>query len=176
MTSRARQYGPREAAVQSRCRNLRFRVRPGHACYVGVPVVTPELGRSMAGSPPTTGPRWPVQRHATELQYGSFPQDPRHHQARHHRGSRPGHCLPPVTFDLNDPTLRAMLAQAVAVALAAQKAELMQTMAATKPATNGKSDRSLKNEIAVVKAFKKAGFGDVRPHEDVRTFNRWVAA
>jgi hypothetical protein len=83
---------------------------------------------------------------------------------------------PPVTFDLNDPTLRAMLAQAVAVALAAQKAELMQTMAATKPATNGKSDRSLKNEIAVVKAFKKAGFGDVRPHEDVRTFNRWVAA
>jgi hypothetical protein len=53
---------------------------------------------------------------------------------------------PPVTLDLNDPTLRAMLAQAVAVALAAQKAELMQTMAATKPATNGKSDRSLKNE------------------------------
>ena len=83
---------------------------------------------------------------------------------------------PPVTFDLNDPTLQAMLAQAVAVALAAQKAELMQAMAATKPATNGKSDRSLKNEIAVVKAFKKAGFGDVRPHEDVRTFNRWVEA
>jgi hypothetical protein len=32
---------------------------------------------------------------------------------------------PPVTFDINDPTLQAMLAQAVAVALAAQKAELM---------------------------------------------------
>jgi hypothetical protein len=83
---------------------------------------------------------------------------------------------PPVTFDLNDPTLQAMLAQAVAVALAAQKAELVQAMPAAKPATNGgKSDRSLKNEIAVVKAFKKAGYGVVVPHVDVMTFNRWMA-
>jgi hypothetical protein len=81
---------------------------------------------------------------------------------------------PPVTFDLNDPTLRAMLAQAVAVALAAQKAELMQVMAAGKPATNGKSEKSIRNEIAVVKAFKKAGFGDVKPHVDVKTFNTWM--
>lgn len=39
----------------------------------------------------------------------------------------------------------------------------------------GKSDRSLRNEIDVVKAFKKAGYGNVTPHVDVRTFNRWVA-
>src|ERR1700730_8901454 len=35
---------------------------------------------------------------------------------------------------------------------------------------------SMQNEIAVVKAFKKAGFGNVTPHEDVRTFNRWLSA
>ena len=81
---------------------------------------------------------------------------------------------PPVTFDINDPTFQAMLAQAVAVALAAQKAELMQVMAAGKPATNGKSEKSIRSEIAVVKAFKKAGFGDVKPHVDVKTFNKWM--
>jgi hypothetical protein len=81
---------------------------------------------------------------------------------------------PPVTFDINDPTLQAMLAQAVAVALAAQKAELMQVIAAGKPATSGKSEKSIRNEIAVVRAFKKAGFGDVKPHVDVKTFNKWM--
>jgi len=54
----------------------------------------------------------------------------------------------------------------------AQKAELMQVMASGKPATNGKSEKSIRNEIAVVKAFKKAGFGDVKPHVDVKTFNK----
>ena len=34
----------------------------------------------------------------------------------------------------------------------------------------------MKNEILAVKAFKKAGFGDVRLHEDVKTYNRWIAA
>jgi hypothetical protein len=86
----------------------------------------------------------------------------------------------PATFDLNDPTLKAIMAEAVATALAGQRAEFLQAMAdqqqATKPAAmNGKSERSIANEIAVTKAFKKAGFGNVVPHKDVMTFNRWMA-
>lgn len=77
---------------------------------------------------------------------------------------------PAVTF--SPEALQAVIAQAVAIALAAQRD--------AKPAANGvvnaKSERSLKNEIAVVKAFKKAGFGNVKPHVDVMTFKRWVAA
>jgi hypothetical protein len=75
----------------------------------------------------------------------------------------------PVTFDLQDPALQAIIAQAVATAMAAKEAEQV-----TKPA--GKSDQSAKNEILVLKAFKRAGYGIVRPHEDVRTYNRWLAA
>jgi hypothetical protein len=78
------------------------------------------------------------------------------------------------TFDLQDPALQAIIAQAVAVAIAAKEAEMQEALAA-KTAT-GRSERSMLNEIAVVKAFKKAGFGNVKPHEDVRTFNRWMAA
>jgi hypothetical protein len=78
------------------------------------------------------------------------------------------------TFNLED------VNKIVGEALDRQRAEMqaaMQAMAATKkPATNGKSQASMQNEIAVVKAFKKAGFGNVTPHEDVRTFNRWLSA
>jgi hypothetical protein len=70
------------------------------------------------------------------------------------------------TFDLNDPALQAIITQAVAVAMAAKAAEK----------ANGKSDQSAKNEMRVISAFKKKGFGIVKPHEDVRTFNKWVAA
>ena len=80
------------------------------------------------------------------------------------------------TFNLEDPTLKLIVAQAVATALAEQKAEIQEALAAKSTAMNGRSDRSMLNEIAVVKAFKKAGFGNVKPHEDVRTFNRWMAA
>ncbi len=69
---------------------------------------------------------------------------------------------PPVTFNLQDPALQAIIAQAVAVA--AKEAE--------KPA--GKSDQSTKNEIAAMKAFKKRGFGIIKPHIDTKTFNLWV--
>jgi hypothetical protein len=62
---------------------------------------------------------------------------------------------------------------AVTEGLAKQRTELAE--AAKAAAINGKSDRSMKNEIAVVKAFKKAGFGNTTPHVDVMTFNRWVA-
>ena len=75
-----------------------------------------------------------------------------------------------VTF--SPEALQAVIAQAVAAALAQSKAK--PSASATK--LDGKSERSIKNEIAVVRAFKKAGFGNVTPHVDVMTFNRWVAA
>src|SRR5437868_9665518 len=52
-------------------------------------------------------------------------------------------------------------------------AELKATMAAKPQATSGKSDQSHKNELATVRAFRKAGFGTLVPHEDIRTFTRW---
>jgi hypothetical protein len=39
----------------------------------------------------------------------------------------------------------------------------------------GKSERAIRNELDCIKLFKKAGFGVVVPHVDVRTFNRWMA-
>jgi hypothetical protein len=73
---------------------------------------------------------------------------------------------PAVTFNLQDPALQAIIAQAVAVALAAKEAEK----------AAGKSDQSAKNEMRTISAFKKKGYGIVKPHEDVRTFNKWVGA
>ncbi len=70
---------------------------------------------------------------------------------------------------LSPEALQAVIAEAVAIAMGQKKAD------GKAAAMAGKSERSLQNEIAVVKAFKKAGFGDVRPHIDVKTFNRWVA-
>jgi hypothetical protein len=70
----------------------------------------------------------------------------------------------PATFDLNDPALQAIIAQAVAVAMAAKEAE--------KPA---KGDSSAKNEMACIKAFKKKFNIIVKPKVDVLTFNLWVA-
>jgi hypothetical protein len=67
------------------------------------------------------------------------------------------------TFNLAD--LERLVAEGVAKALAAREPE--------RPAR--KSDQSTKNEIAAMKAFKKRGFGIIKPHIDTRTFNRWVA-
>jgi hypothetical protein len=66
------------------------------------------------------------------------------------------------TFNLAD--LERLVAEGVAKALAAREAE--------GPA--GKSDQSTKNEIAAMKAFKKRGFGIIKPHIDTKTFNLWV--
>jgi hypothetical protein len=77
---------------------------------------------------------------------------------------------PPVTFDVNDPAFQAIVAQAVAVRLAA-----IETEKPAKPA-NGKSEQSVKNDLAAVRAFRKAGFGTLTAHEDIRTFKRWVEA
>ena len=68
------------------------------------------------------------------------------------------------TFDLNDPTLQAIIAQAVAVALAAKEARQ----------AAGESDQSSKNEMRTISAFKKKGFGIVQPQVDVLTFSKWV--
>jgi hypothetical protein len=86
--------------------------------------------------------------------------------------AKPG-TNPPVTFDLKDTTLQAIIAQAVSIALDKQKSELME--AAKSAAASGKSERSMANEVAVVRAFRKAGFGNVTPHVDVMTFNRWAS-
>lgn len=68
--------------------------------------------------------------------------------------------------------LAAMIAQAVAAALSNGVAE-------AKPVANtlvdGKTERQLKIDVAVCRAFKKAGFGNVVPREDVMTYNRWMA-
>jgi hypothetical protein len=58
-----------------------------------------------------------------------------------------------------------------------QKMELDALKAeAAKPATNGKSEVSTKNDLAAVRAFKKAGYSNNVPHQTIMTFNRWVAA
>jgi hypothetical protein len=75
---------------------------------------------------------------------------------------------PPDTFDVNDPAFQAIVAQAVAVRLAAIEAEK------PKMAIAGKSEASIKNDLAAVRAFKKAGFGVLVPHKNIMTFNRWV--
>lgn len=72
---------------------------------------------------------------------------------------------------LTQETLNAMIAQAVAAAMAGVKE------AKVTAAKEGKSERSIKNEILCVKAFKKAGFAekDIIPHKTVMTYNRWLA-
>ena len=76
-------------------------------------------------------------------------------------------------IELTPETLNKMIAQAVATALAGMQAQATETRIAAAKA--GKSERSIKNEIQAVKAFKKAGFGSVTPHKDVMTYNRWLA-
>ena len=70
-------------------------------------------------------------------------------------------------------TLAKMINQAVQAALG--EAKLDRKDAAIAAAKDSKSERSIKNEILAARAFKKAGFGEVKPHEDVKTYNRWIA-
>lgn len=69
---------------------------------------------------------------------------------------------------LSSEQLQALIAQAVQAALGSP-------VAASKSGVDGKTDRSLKNEIATVRAFKKAGYKDVQPRVNVMTYNRWIA-
>src|SRR5260221_14287482 len=66
--------------------------------------------------------------------------------------------------------MRAMVEKYKAEAEAATKA-----MSNAKPAANGKTPKQVQSEIQVLRAFKKAGFGTVTPHINVKTFNRWIA-
>ena len=73
---------------------------------------------------------------------------------------------PPVTFD--PAIVQQMIAEAVAIALKAQAAEL-QAAKASKP-----SDQSSKNAWAAKKAFAKKGIKDAEPNVNIFTYNRWI--
>jgi hypothetical protein len=94
-------------------------------------------------------------------------------------GSRPisAGINPIVEIDMTDVTfspqqLQQVIAEAVAVALAARNAK---PVPANK-LVNGRTELQLKTDIAVCKAFRKAGYGDVQPRIDVMTDQRWLAA
>lgn len=74
-----------------------------------------------------------------------------------------------VTFNLAD--LQALIAEGVAKAMAGKASPSVPANVLV----DGKTERQLKNEIAAVRAFKKAGFGTVKAREDVKTFRRWMA-
>ena len=60
-------------------------------------------------------------------------------------------------------------------ALRAQVASATEAAAPARMSVAGKSEQSIKNEMLVIQAFKRAGYGNVVPHKDVMTFNRWVS-
>jgi hypothetical protein len=77
---------------------------------------------------------------------------------------------PPVTFDLNDPAFQAIVTQAVTARLAAIEAEEPAKMSIA-----GKSEASIKNEIQTVRAFRRIGISDAKPHVNIFTFNKWAS-
>jgi hypothetical protein len=77
---------------------------------------------------------------------------------------------PQPTFNVDDPVFQQIVAQAVAVRLAAIEAEKPAKMSIA-----GKSEQSIKNEIQTVRAFKRAGISDAKPHVNVFTFNKWAS-
>jgi len=66
--------------------------------------------------------------------------------------------------------LQQVIAEAVAQALAAREAKVP-----ANKLVDGKTEQQLRTEVAVCRAFKKAGYGEVKPREDVRTYKRWLA-
>jgi uncharacterized protein (DUF4415 family) len=66
--------------------------------------------------------------------------------------------------------LDAAIAEAVAAALGKAASVPKNTL------VDGKTEASLKIDILVVKAFKRAGFGEVQPRIDVMTYNKWLAS
>lgn len=76
---------------------------------------------------------------------------------------------PTNTVSFSPEALQAVIAEAVKLALAGKQAD------AKAANSNGKTERSVQNEIKTVRAFKKAGFADAIPHKNVKTFNRWMA-
>jgi ribosomal protein L24 len=91
--------------------------------------------------------------------------------------------MPAVSFSpealsklLNELTAqRAELADLKEKMIEANKAKMDQI---AKPATMsvaGKSETAIQNELLAIRLFKKAGFQNVVPHQNVKTFNRWMA-
>jgi hypothetical protein len=76
---------------------------------------------------------------------------------------------PAPSFNINDPAFQAIHAEAVAARLSVIEADKQAT---AKPA---KSEKSIKIELATIRAFKRLGYGIVRPRIDVMTFRRWLA-
>jgi uncharacterized protein YqgV (UPF0045/DUF77 family) len=76
------------------------------------------------------------------------------------------------TITVSKSDLAAMIAKAVAAALSNGVKE-------AKPVANtlvdGKTERQLQLVVQANRAFKKAGFKDAVAHENVKTFNRWMA-
>ncbi|SDK14922.1 MULTISPECIES: hypothetical protein [Bradyrhizobium] len=79
------------------------------------------------------------------------------------------------------PTLTAEALASLLAEVASQKAEIAKlyaelTSKPEKPAANGKSEVSTLNDAKVLKVLKKQGFKDVRPRENVLTFQKWIEA
>jgi hypothetical protein len=66
---------------------------------------------------------------------------------------------PPVTMSAE--ALKALMAEVRAEALAERNAA-------------NKADTAAQMEVATIRAFKRAGFGEVKPRVDVLTFNKWL--
>lgn len=77
------------------------------------------------------------------------------------------------TVTLSKSDLAAIIAQAVAQAL--QDKPKAAAGKASPALVDGKTERQLKLDVAVVRAFKKAGYGNVTPRVDAQTYNRWLA-
>jgi hypothetical protein len=85
-------------------------------------------------------------------------------------------ATPPVTFTLE------ALNKIVGEALAKQRAEFLVAMAAQQAeakiakasAINGRTEKSIQNEVRAVRAFQRAGFKDAKPHVNILTFNKWA--
>ena len=94
------------------------------------------------------------------------------------RSPKTPEASPEVTF--SPQALQALLEEVTAgrKLIAESMAELKELKAKVdqpaKMSVAGKSERSIKNEIAVVRAFKAKGFGNVTPHVDVKTFKKWM--
>lgn len=67
--------------------------------------------------------------------------------------------------------LKAVIAQAVAEALAARDTKQVPK----NTSVDAKTDAALKMDVLVCRAFKRSGFGEVRPRIDVQTYNRWLS-
>lgn len=66
--------------------------------------------------------------------------------------------------------LQAVIAEAVAVALAAREAKTP-----TNKLVDPKTDAALRMDVLVCRAFKRSGFGEVVPRVDTKTYNKWLA-